>query len=93
MSCKKFPECLGARKDDGSEIAPPKEIGEACPECKDDFPYDYDKHGKRNYDADSDDDDDEDDEEEEDEDDEDNEPKKVDQKGTGYQSRRFYNLG
>ncbi|MBI5644544.1 type I DNA topoisomerase [Candidatus Kaiserbacteria bacterium] len=35
MSCKKFPECLGARKEDGSEIAPPKEIGEACPECKD----------------------------------------------------------
>ncbi|MDP2648856.1 MAG: type I DNA topoisomerase [bacterium] len=35
MSCKKFPECLGARKEDGSEIAPPKEIGEACPKCKD----------------------------------------------------------
>lgn len=35
MSCKRFPECLGARKEDGSEIAPPKEIGEACPECKD----------------------------------------------------------
>jgi DNA topoisomerase-1 len=35
MSCKKFPECLGARKEDGSEIAPPKEIGEACPQCKD----------------------------------------------------------
>lgn len=35
MSCKKFPDCLGARKDDGSEIAPPKEIGEACPQCKD----------------------------------------------------------
>jgi DNA topoisomerase-1 len=34
MSCKKFPDCLGARKEDGSEIAPPKEIGEACPECK-----------------------------------------------------------
>lgn len=33
MSCKKFPECLGARKEDGSEIAPPKEIGEACPDC------------------------------------------------------------
>jgi DNA topoisomerase-1 len=33
MSCKKFPECLGARKEDGSEIAPPKEIGEACPQC------------------------------------------------------------
>ncbi len=35
MSCKKFPACLGARKEDGNEIAPPKEIGEACPECKD----------------------------------------------------------
>ncbi|MDO8561283.1 MAG: type I DNA topoisomerase [bacterium] len=35
MSCARFPECLGARKEDGSEIAPPKEIGEACPECKD----------------------------------------------------------
>lgn len=35
MSCANFPKCLGARKEDGSEIAPPKEIGEACPECKD----------------------------------------------------------
>lgn len=35
MSCKKFPTCLGARKEDGSEIAPPKELGEACPQCKD----------------------------------------------------------
>ena len=35
MSCKRFPECLGARKEDGSEIAPPKEIGELCPSCKD----------------------------------------------------------
>ncbi len=35
MSCKRFPECLGARKEDGNEIAPPKEIGEACPDCKD----------------------------------------------------------
>jgi DNA topoisomerase-1 len=35
MSCKKFPDCLGARKEDGSEIAPPKEIGEMCPKCKD----------------------------------------------------------
>ena len=35
MSCKRFPECLGARKEDGSEIAPPKEIGEPCPQCKD----------------------------------------------------------
>ncbi len=35
MSCKKFPNCMGARKEDGSEIAPPKEIGEMCPQCKD----------------------------------------------------------
>ena len=35
MSCKRFPECLGARKEDGSEIAPPREIGELCPSCKD----------------------------------------------------------
>ena len=35
MSCKRFPNCLGARKEDGSEIAPPKEIGEPCPQCKD----------------------------------------------------------
>ncbi len=34
MSCAKFPDCLGARKEDGSEIAPPKDIGEACPQCK-----------------------------------------------------------
>ncbi|OGG76835.1 DNA topoisomerase I [Candidatus Kaiserbacteria bacterium RIFCSPLOWO2_01_FULL_54_24] len=33
MSCKRFPECLGARKEDGSEIAPPKDLGEPCPEC------------------------------------------------------------
>ena len=35
MSCANFPKCLGARKEDGSEIAPPREIGEACPNCKD----------------------------------------------------------
>jgi DNA topoisomerase-1 len=35
MSCAKFPECLGARKEDGSIIEPPKDIGEPCPQCKD----------------------------------------------------------
>ena len=35
MSCKKFPDCMGARKIDGEEMAGPKETGEACPECKD----------------------------------------------------------
>ena len=34
MSCKKFPTCLGARKEDGGIIEPPKEIGEDCPQCK-----------------------------------------------------------
>lgn len=33
MSCAKFPDCVGARKEDGSEIAPPKDLGEPCPEC------------------------------------------------------------
>ncbi len=33
MSCKKFPECHGARKADGSIIEAPKEIGEECPKC------------------------------------------------------------
>jgi len=33
MSCKRFPECLGARKEDGSEIAPPKDLGKPCPKC------------------------------------------------------------
>lgn len=33
LSCKKFPECSGARKIDGSIIEEPKEIGEICPQC------------------------------------------------------------
>lgn len=32
-SCAKFPDCIGARKIDGTEMEPPKEIGEKCPEC------------------------------------------------------------
>jgi DNA topoisomerase-1 len=35
MSCKKFPDCMGARKEDGTEIEPPKDIGEHCPQCRD----------------------------------------------------------
>lgn len=38
MSCKRFPECHGARKEDGSIMEPPKEIGEPCPVCNE-------KHG------------------------------------------------
>ncbi len=35
LSCNRFPECLGARQLDGTELEAPKETGEACPECKD----------------------------------------------------------
>jgi DNA topoisomerase-1 len=33
MSCSRFPECMGARKEDGSIIEPPKELEEPCPQC------------------------------------------------------------
>ncbi|TRZ64586.1 MAG: type I DNA topoisomerase [Spirochaetia bacterium] len=33
LSCKKFPECSGARKIDGSIMEGPKETGEICPKC------------------------------------------------------------
>lgn len=38
MSCAKFPDCHGARKEDGSIIEPPKELGEKCPKCGDPAP-------------------------------------------------------
>ncbi|OGM90995.1 DNA topoisomerase I [Candidatus Wolfebacteria bacterium RIFCSPLOWO2_01_FULL_45_19] len=34
LSCKKFPECAGARKIDGSIMEGPKETGETCPKCQ-----------------------------------------------------------
>src|SRR3972149_4435906 len=34
LSCKKFPECSGAKKMDGSIMEGPKETGEICPKCK-----------------------------------------------------------
>jgi DNA topoisomerase-1 len=34
LSCKKFPECSGARKIDGSIMEGPKETGEICPKCE-----------------------------------------------------------
>lgn len=33
-SCAKFPDCVGARKMDGEELAGPKETGELCPDCQ-----------------------------------------------------------
>ncbi len=35
LSCEKFPDCIGARTIDGTELEGPKETGEACPDCKD----------------------------------------------------------
>ena len=35
LSCKKFPDCDGARTMEGKELAGPKETGEKCPKCKD----------------------------------------------------------
>jgi len=32
-SCSKYPDCAGARKIDGTEMAGPKETGELCPLC------------------------------------------------------------
>ena len=32
-SCIKFPECMGARKMDGTLMEAPKEIGKTCPKC------------------------------------------------------------
>lgn len=33
LSCKRFPECMGARKIDGTVMESPKETGETCPKC------------------------------------------------------------
>lgn len=33
MSCSDFPNCTGARTDEGKIMEPPKEIGEVCPDC------------------------------------------------------------
>jgi len=35
FSCSRFPECDGALTEEGKELEPPKETGEACPKCKD----------------------------------------------------------
>lgn len=33
MSCARFPDCTGARKEDGAELEGPKDTGELCPKC------------------------------------------------------------
>lgn len=33
LSCARFPECHGARKEDGSIVEPPKNLGKPCPKC------------------------------------------------------------
>ena len=34
FSCKRFPDCVGARTIEGKVLEGPKETGEMCPECK-----------------------------------------------------------
>lgn len=34
LSCKKFPDCTGARTIDGKKMEGPKETGETCPQCE-----------------------------------------------------------
>ena len=33
MSCSNFPECTGARTEDGKILEGPKEVGKPCPKC------------------------------------------------------------
>ncbi len=33
LSCKNYPECVGARMIDGTELAGPRDTGELCPKC------------------------------------------------------------
>lgn len=40
LSCSTYPDCAGARLFDGTELAPPKDIGKPCPKCG------FDKKGK-----------------------------------------------
>ncbi|QSH39512.1 type I DNA topoisomerase [Candidatus Kaiserbacteria bacterium] len=46
MSCAKFPDCSGARKEDGNIIEPPKDIGEKCPKCGEPGPRSKQEPGK-----------------------------------------------
>lgn len=46
MSCANFPTCMGARKEDGSIMEPPKDLGKPCPQCgSEDNDADPKKHG------------------------------------------------
>ncbi len=33
MSCSDFPNCTGARTEEGKALEGPKEIGKPCPKC------------------------------------------------------------
>jgi DNA topoisomerase-1 len=33
LSCSNYPDCTGARKLDGTEMEPPKDLGRLCPKC------------------------------------------------------------
>ncbi len=46
MSCSNFPECTGARTEEGKVLEGPKEIGKPCPKCADDPKIKEDEKGK-----------------------------------------------
>jgi len=46
LSCSKFPDCVGGRKLDGTEMEGPKETGEKCPKCDGNLVEREGKYGK-----------------------------------------------
>ncbi|PID83320.1 DNA topoisomerase I [Candidatus Campbellbacteria bacterium] len=46
MSCSAFPDCTGARNEEGKVLEAPKEIGEACPKCAEDDKVKEEEKGK-----------------------------------------------
>ncbi len=46
MSCSNFPECVGARSEEGKVLEGPKEIGKDCPKCLDDEKIKSENKGK-----------------------------------------------
>ena len=46
MSCARFPDCLGARKMDGSVMEGPKLLNEKCPDCGGDLVEREGRYGK-----------------------------------------------
>ena len=46
MSCSVFPDCVGARTEEGKVLDPPKDLGKPCPKCAANEKIKEDKRGK-----------------------------------------------